>query len=108
MNLFTNVENVCIGVLSRSREINRKVPKTLLRRGGYSNKLIFFREKPNVLRNGVSSDRKLLENHKKKLELRIGFFGLPVNPLHEASTTEHCLLNVNSTLTEVHKAKSEH
>ena len=49
-------------------EIDRKVPKTLLRLGGYSNKLIFFREKPNVMRNRVSSDRKLLENHKKKLE----------------------------------------
>ena len=60
-----------------------------------------------MLRNRVSSDRKLLENHKKKLELRIGFFGLPVNPPHEGSTTEYCFLNVNSTLPEVHKAKSE-
>ena len=41
LNLFTNVENVCIGVLSRSREINRKVPTILLRRGGYFNNLIF-------------------------------------------------------------------
>ena len=97
LNLFTNVENVCIGVLSRSREISRKVFKTLLSRGGYFNKLIFFRKKPNVLRNRVSSDRKLLENHTKKIrELRMGFFGLPVNPLHEASTTEHCFLNVNN------------
>lgn len=108
LNLFTNVENVCIGVLSRSREINRKVPTTLLRRGGYFNNLIFSGKSRMCRVTGCLRIVSYWKIIRKKLELRMGFFGLPVSPLHEAPTTEHCFLNVNSTLTEVHEAKSEH